>query len=334
MRPIPPFACILSLIALSTTAEARTWHIQPDGLGDAPTIQAGVDSALSGDTVLVASGLYTGPGNRDISIEGKAILVASEGGPSVTTIYCEGAGRGFDVSPGAGETATVRGFSIRGGDAEMGGGVRLRGGTGACPRLVDCRVIGNEASYGGGGVYVTNRVVGCVRRCYVLGNVAPDGGGISIGGDFAKAYVESTVVTGNRATGEWGVGGGISTELIGWVQIRNSTISGNIAAYRGGGLGLRWGDSGPVALQLSIVWDNCAPEAAELYWETPFSFDYCCADTSGIPHPELVTCYECVYSDPRFCDPGLCDGAPTEEGDYSLDASSPCRAENNEIGLL
>src|SRR5262249_7097110 len=35
---------------------ARTWHIQPNGLGDAPTIQAGLDSAQAGDDVLLASG--------------------------------------------------------------------------------------------------------------------------------------------------------------------------------------------------------------------------------------------------------------------------------------
>jgi hypothetical protein len=50
-------ALLLVLVSMGP-ALARTWHILPDGNGDAPTIQAAVDSSAHGDTVLVAPGTY------------------------------------------------------------------------------------------------------------------------------------------------------------------------------------------------------------------------------------------------------------------------------------
>ena len=70
---------------------SKTIHVP----ADSATIQAGIDGAAHGDTVLVADGVYKGEGNRNIDFLGKAIVVRSENGPEKTVIDCEGSGRGF-----------------------------------------------------------------------------------------------------------------------------------------------------------------------------------------------------------------------------------------------
>ncbi|MHC4217776.1 MAG: hypothetical protein ACYSU7_04890, partial [Planctomycetota bacterium] len=51
----------------------------PDG--PRATIQAAIDGTVSGDVVMVADGIYTGPGNKNLDFEGRLITVRSAGGP-------------------------------------------------------------------------------------------------------------------------------------------------------------------------------------------------------------------------------------------------------------
>jgi hypothetical protein len=104
---------LVSVSAASGTAWARTWYIMPSGSGDAPTIQAGVDSAGQGDTVLVAAGVY----HENISL-GKAVCLASESGPQLTSIIgSPGPYSVVEVTPPGEPTQTcacVEGFWITG----------------------------------------------------------------------------------------------------------------------------------------------------------------------------------------------------------------------------
>ncbi len=61
----------------SSPAQARTWYIKVDGTGDAPTIQAGVDSAIAGGSVLVGPGTYYLSGG--ILVKDGITLIAEKG---------------------------------------------------------------------------------------------------------------------------------------------------------------------------------------------------------------------------------------------------------------
>ena len=65
--------------------------------GDEPTIQAGIDAAAEGDTVLVAPGVYKGEGNRNILIDSKWVVLKSEAGPERTIIDCENVSNGITL---------------------------------------------------------------------------------------------------------------------------------------------------------------------------------------------------------------------------------------------
>ena len=86
-------ACILWIFLVAGFAAATTYLVKPDGTGDFPTIQAAMDAAAPGDTVDLDDGTFAGPGNRDLSYEGKAILVRPRNGNAADCIIdCGGWG--------------------------------------------------------------------------------------------------------------------------------------------------------------------------------------------------------------------------------------------------
>lgn len=84
---------------------------------DCPTIQSGIDSALSNDTVMVAPGVYEGLGNYNISFGKKELLLMSQSGAHNTIIDCGGdegfTRRAFYINNSS-NPVTIDGFTICG----------------------------------------------------------------------------------------------------------------------------------------------------------------------------------------------------------------------------
>ena len=76
------FCLAVMAFCLPTLAQAATLTVP----AQYTTIRAAINAAQNGDTVLVAAGTYSGPGNRDIDFSGKSLVVTSQAGPSSTII--------------------------------------------------------------------------------------------------------------------------------------------------------------------------------------------------------------------------------------------------------
>jgi hypothetical protein len=225
-----------------------------------PTIQAGIHAASSGDTVLVSPGVYTGSGNREITLEGKDVVVRSRDGAASTTIDCAAAGRAFHAYSGETNAAAIEGFTIIHGFVgvnQNGGGILCEqssptirecvirlcmvGGTNdgdgggincrdSAARIIDCTITGNSAFWGGG-IACRGSLPIVITGCTITENLATHGGGIDTGG-IGAPVISDCLISGNSAAGGWG--GGIL--LGGSPVVTDCMITGNYASI-GGGVG-------------------------------------------------------------------------------------------------
>ena len=232
---------------------------------EVPTIQAAIDAAENGFTVLVAPGTYA----ERINFRGKAITVKSAQGPAVTIIDGGGLGRVVTFNSSETRAAVLSGFTIRNGfDQHSGAGIQIgsssptirgnvvtanRSCTGVgihssfgSPRIEGNRVTRNstETCTGGWGIgiYVGGDSAAEVVDNEITENTsmgATSGGGLAL---FAagNAVVSGNLIARNTTEGPWGCGwgGGVVTANFVQAKVFNNVITGNRACFAAG---VQWG---------------------------------------------------------------------------------------------
>ena len=190
--------------------DSITMIIVPD---DQPTIQAGIDFADPGDTVLVQPGTYV----ENINFLGKNITVGSltltTGDTSYirqTIIDGDSIGRVVTFESGEDSTAVLNGFTITNGIEwyDVGGGIMC--GDSTNPIMTNVIIKGNQANYGGG--------------IYCGTNSSPI---------FMNVLVDENVAKTRSGQGK---GGGIYCGLNSSTSFSNVTITDNTAELSGGGI--------------------------------------------------------------------------------------------------
>jgi hypothetical protein len=206
-------------------------RVKPDGTGDAETIADAMAEATAGDTILLAPGTFSGPGNRDLFSRGMPVFITSEEGAEQTMIDCAAGGEacyGFYFGGGEDTSTVLEKVTVSG--AALGA-IVCENGSG--PLVRDCVITGNHFMGGwhGGGISVGTGSSPVIRRCLISDNSgSPHGGGVFC--KYASPVLEDCEITGNMATGS---GGGVASFNSSHPVIRRCLISGNTAVDESGG---------------------------------------------------------------------------------------------------
>lgn len=209
------FWILFVLAIISGKANARTWHIQPDGTGDAPTIDAAIDSSVAGDVIELACGTYREEG---LVIKSGITIRSETGQPDCATIE----GRQPANSPGSifyawgsDNTTLLEGLTITGGLANSnffgvtGGGLKIS--SGSALTMKRCLVTGNSARAAGGVTIIESQVT--FIDCVITENEATHSspGGVTVSGNSSIRAYNTTIIS-NTAASFWPVDGYVALD--------------------------------------------------------------------------------------------------------------------------
>lgn len=247
------FAALSVLLAGAPASAQTIWYVDDNAPGDPgpgdtsvsdplengtpdhpfDAIQEAVSAAVSGDTVLVLEGTYSGVGNRDVNFGGRLITVRSESGPETCVIDLAGAtgSHGFVFQHGETADAVVDGFTISGGWTMSGTGVRVES---SAPSIARCVFSGNYGFWGAGGVLVSapDSPPTLLTQCRFVENSGSGscrGGGLQV--EFGSAVLVDCSFIRNSAR----QGGGLYA-LYGAVALTHCEFIQNTAALQGGAI--------------------------------------------------------------------------------------------------
>jgi hypothetical protein len=240
-------ASLSLLLSLSLPALAKIIHVP----ADQPTIQAGINAASNGDTVLVSAGTYY----ENINFSGKAITVTSVSGPTATVIDGSTTNNTSTVTFDSGEAlnSVISGFTV---ENQSSVGINVYG---ASPTITGNVLTLNSMANvcGGAAISVFSDAAPLIQGNLITGNLSTycNGSGAISTGENSAVQIVGNVVSANN-------GSGVSVyQASGSVNVSQNTITQNH------GLGLFvYSGAGPVTVIQNLVTGN---QGIGLSWYLP-----------------------------------------------------------------
>ncbi|MBU1700705.1 MAG: DUF1565 domain-containing protein [Candidatus Eisenbacteria bacterium] len=345
---------VLVISLMPAVSSATTWNVYEDGSGDAPFIQAAIDSAASRDTVRVWPGTYD---EDPILIYGKSLQLESTGGAEMTTIPSL-----YWIYGNGPETVIVSGFRI----VEVNGQPAFRVALINRFEIRQCIIEGfgdnssvagveefsidecvfrdniNQHDQAGGALAIESVHRGDITNCLFIGNQTThwnEGGNPDLGGGGAlNAWTASGYgplrISGNLFVGNEAPRTG-AVMIAGNIEFFNNTVVGNTSDLAAVYLAPDdeatihhnvFASNDPYGLYvwLHTGWQRCCCNG---YWENtgwPDFYNHEGQWAGPCLGCEDIDDWADVMMDPLFCDPDL--------EDYHLQNSSPLLPENHPPG--
>ena len=306
--------------------------------GDHSSIQAAINAATTGDTVLVQAGSYF----ENISFNGKAITVGSlfltTGDESyIASTIINGSGSGSCVTFSNSETSTseLTGFTVTNGGAYYGAGINCSsnasptlsfleilnnhgdagdsygGGlccmSGASPVCSNLTFTGNDANEGGA-VYCHSNANGIFSECVFSGNSSSHGGAMQI--SYSDPVIDHSLFYENDSP----YGGAIYVYNYSTPEFINCTFSENTSTY--GGAFYCHDLGGQPTITNCILWDDVCSYNLEIFATSSYYAPIVTYTDVENGTGENWFGTGCIDSDPVFTDPA--------NDEYMLTESSPC----------
>ncbi|HOQ04330.1 MAG TPA: hypothetical protein PKY88_03860 [Anaerohalosphaeraceae bacterium] len=228
-----------AIFILAGFSRGADWYVapagssSPDGSREHPFafIQQALDTAQSGDRIILQPGIYSGPGNANLNPQGKILTIQSIDPENLdvvvsTIIDPNGLERGFVFNHNETPQFILQGFTLR-----------------------NARCRQEDEFPHGAGIFCSESSP-TIRFCIFENCAAEDGWGGAFYGEFCNTAFTHCLLACNKGR----YGGAIAANLESAISLNHCTVSGNKALFAGGAIVCDFESS--ISLRNSILFFN------------------------------------------------------------------------------